>query len=266
MSLPQHTDANLRYQQQVENSGNYVLPFIAREFPDLRGLRVMEIGCGEGGVLAPFLAQGCECVGVDLWPERIELAKGFLGNYVDNGQLRLIAKNIYDVDFFGEFRHAFDIIILKDAIEHIPDQPKLIAYLKELLSPRGQVYFGFPPWYMPHGGHQQICQSKVLSFLPYIHLLPRPLYRGLLKAAGESRATIQELMELVDTGISIERFEKIVKETGYDITQRKYYLINPIYKYKFNLKPREQFGWMTGIPFVRNFFTTCMYYMIKPKG
>ena len=119
---------------------------------------------------------------------------------------------------------------------------------------------------MPHGGHQQICQSRMLSFLPYIHLLPRPLYRGLLKAFGEHDGTIKELMELVDTGISIERFEKIVKAAGFDITQRKYYLINPIYKYKFKLQPREQFGWMKGIPFVRNFFTTCMYYMIRPKA
>lgn len=266
MALKQHSDATLRYQQQVDNSRNYVLPFIAQEFPDMKGLRVMEIGCGEGGVLTPFLEQGSVCVGVDLWPERIELAKGFLGNYLAGGQLQLIAKNIYDVDFFGEFRHSFDLIILKDAIEHIPDQEKLIAYLKELLTPRGQVYFGFPPWYMPHGGHQQICQSKVLSFLPYIHLLPRPLYRGLLKSFGESEGTVKELMELVDTGISIERFEKIAARTGYDITRRKYYLINPIYKYKFNLQPREQFGWMKQIPFVRNFFTTCMYYLIKPKA
>ncbi|QEH43435.1 bifunctional 2-polyprenyl-6-hydroxyphenol methylase/3-demethylubiquinol 3-O-methyltransferase UbiG [Chitinophaga sp. XS-30] len=266
MSLPQHSDATLRYQQQVENSRNYVLPFIAQEFPDMNGLRVMEIGCGEGGVLTPFLEKGCHCVGVDLFPERIALATGFLGDYVNNGQLQLIAKNIYDVDFFGEFQHAFDLIILKDAIEHIPEQDKLVAYLKNLLSPRGQVYFGFPPWYMPHGGHQQICQSKVLSFLPYIHLLPRPLYRGLLKAFGEHEGTVRELMELVDTGISIERFEKVVKAAGFDITQRKYYLINPIYKYKFKLQPREQFGWMKGIPFVRNFFTTCMYYMIRPEA
>lgn len=265
MSLPQHTDAVLRYQQQVENSRNYVLPFIQREFPELKDLRVMEIGCGEGGVLTPFLEQGSRCVGVDLFPERIELSKGFLGDYVASRQLQLIAKNIYDVDFSGEFRHAFDVIILKDAIEHIPQQDKLIAYLKTLLTPRGQVYFGFPPWYMPHGGHQQICASKVLSFLPYIHLLPRSLYRGLLKAFGENDGTIRELMELVDTGISIERFEKIVKETGYVITQRKYYLINPIYKYKFKLRPREQFAWLRGIPFIRNFFTTCMYYMIKPR-
>ncbi|MCK7559949.1 methyltransferase domain-containing protein [Chitinophaga sedimenti] len=81
MALPQHTDANLRYQQQVDNSRNYVLPFIQQEMPDLKGLRVMEIGCGEGGVLTPFPEMGCQCVGVDLFPERIELAKGFLQQY-----------------------------------------------------------------------------------------------------------------------------------------------------------------------------------------
>ena len=166
MALQHHKDANLRYQQQVENSRNYVLPFIEQAVPIRPGLRVMEIGCGEGGVLSPLLEKGCVCVGVDLDVPRIELANEFLGNYVQTGQLRLITKNIYDVDFLGEFRNAFDLIILKDAIEHIPDQAKIIGYLKNLLAPKGQVYFGFPPWYMPHGGHQQICQSKVLGIMP----------------------------------------------------------------------------------------------------
>lgn len=264
MSLQHHTDATLRYQQQVDNSRNYVLPFIEQEFPEMQGLKVMEVGCGEGGVLTPLLEKGCNCVGVDLMPSRIALAEGFLSKYTATGQLRLIAKNIYDVDFLGEFHHAFDLIILKDAIEHIPDQEKIIGYLKQLLSPRGQVYFGFPPWYMPHGGHQQICQNKFLSMLPYVHLLPRPLYKGLVKAFGEEKDIVDELMDIKSTGISIERFERIVKQQQYNITRRKYYLINPIYKYKFGVNPREQFGPVAAIPFVRNFFTTCMYYMIKP--
>lgn len=263
MSLQHHKDANLRYQQQVDNSRNYVIPFIERAVPVKAGLRVMEIGCGEGGVLAPLLERGCHCVGVDLDTVRIALASEFLGTYVQNGQLKLISQNIYDLDFLGEFRNAFDLIILKDAIEHIPDQEKIIGYLKNLLAPEGQVYFGFPPWYMPHGGHQQICQSRVLGILPYIHLLPRPLYRALLRGFGEPDHTIQELMEIRDTGISIERFERIVKQQGYTITEKQFYLINPIYKYKFGLKPRHQWGPVAGIPFVRNFLTTCVYYLIK---
>lgn len=263
MALQQHKDANLRYQQQVDNSRTYVLPFIEQAMPLVPGMRVMEIGCGEGGVLTPLLEKGCQCVGVDLDPIRIELANNFLSSYVQSGQLRLISKNIYDVDFLGEFRNSFDLIILKDAIEHIPDQSKIIGYLKNLLTPNGQVYFGFPPWYMPHGGHQQICNSKVLSMLPYIHLLPRPLYRALLKAGGEHNSTIQELMEIKDTGISIERFEKIVKQQGFTVTLKKHYLINPIYKYKFGLQPRTQWAPVTHLPFVRNFVTTCVYYLIK---
>ncbi|HEY8919529.1 MAG TPA: class I SAM-dependent methyltransferase [Chitinophaga sp.] len=263
MALQQHKDANLRYQQQVDNSRTYVLPFIEQAMPLVPGMRVMEIGCGEGGVLTPLLEKGCQCVGVDLDPIRIELANNFLSSYVQSGQLRLISKNIYDVDFLGEFKNSFDLIILKDAIEHIPDQSKIIGYLKNLLSPNGQVYFGFPPWYMPHGGHQQICNSKVLSMLPYIHLLPRPLYRALLKAGGEHSSTIQELMEIKDTGISIERFEKIVRQQGFTVTRKKHYLINPIYKYKFGLQPRTQWGPVTHLPFVRNFVTTCVYYLIK---
>jgi SAM-dependent methyltransferase len=264
MALEHHLDATLRHKQQVDNSRDYVLPFIAQEFPQLEGLRVMEVGCGEGGVLTPFLERGCNCVGVDLAPDRIELAKTFLQKYLDGGQLKLIAKNIYDLDFLGEFRHSFDVIILKDAIEHIPDQEKIIGHLKELLTPRGQVYFGFPPWYMPHGGHQQICANKFLSMVPYIHLLPKPLYKGLLRLFGEGDDVVVDLMEVKSTGISIERFERIVKRQQYKITQRRFYLINPIYKYKFGVSARKQWGPIAAIPFFRNFVTTCMYYMIKP--
>lgn len=34
-------------------------------------------------------------------------------------------------------------------------------------------------------GHQQIAKGKIISHLPFIHLLPRFLYRWLLKLCGE---------------------------------------------------------------------------------
>lgn len=265
MSLAQHTDDALRYSQQEENSEAYVIPFIEQKLPVTPGLRVMEIGCGEGGVLAPFLKRGCHCVGVDLVPARIALAERFLAEFTATGQLRLINKDIYELDFLGEFRGAFDLIILKDAIEHIPDQAKLMGYLKDLLSPAGVIYLGFPPWYMPLGGHQQICVSRVLSFFPFVHLLPRPLYKGLLKACGENPSTVTELLEIKDTGISIERFQRILRQHDYRILRKQFYLINPIYRYKFGWKPRTQSVIIGDIPFFRNFVTTCVYYLVTPE-
>jgi hypothetical protein len=57
-----------------------------------------------------------------------------------------------------------------------------------------------------------------------------------LQKAGEPW---QDLVEIKDTGISIERFERIVKQCGYNILHHRHYLINPIYKYKFGWKAKS---------------------------
>lgn len=133
--------------------------------------------------------------------------------------------------------------------------------MKKFLRPGGAIFFGFPPWQMPFGGHQQICRSR-LSRLPYIHLLPRPLYKTLLKWKQEP---VDELMEIRDTRLSIERFERICRTQGYKIVGADHYLLNPIYEWKFGWKPRRQWTWLRSIPYLRNYLTTCVYYLIKPN-
>lgn len=262
MALKQHLDDQVRFDQQVDNSASYVLSFIEKTHTIGPGTSVFEVGTAEGGVLRPFAERGCTCLGVDLAPERIELAKGFLAKEIAEGKVDVLLKNIYDADFLERYKGKFDIIILKDVIEHVPDQEKFVPYLKNFLKPGGQIFFGFPPWYMPFGGHQQVCRKKWASVLPWYHILPRPVYRSILKMAGEDPAVIRELMEIVDTQITIERFEKIIKASGLKVLHKQHYLINPIYKYKFGLKPRKQFALLSAIPFFRNFVTTCVYYTV----
>lgn len=262
MALKQHKDDRVRLEQQIDNSRSYVLPFVEKTKALGEGVRVMEIGCGEGGVLVPFAERGCHCVGVDLNPIRIDLANEFMKDEVVAGKMEFIYKNVYDADFLQRFKNQFDLIILKDAIEHIPEQEKFIPYLKNFLTSGGQIYFGFPPWYMPFGGHQQVCHNKLASILPYYHILPRFLYKGILKAFGEPEGVITELMEIKDTQITIERFERIVGDSGLNVLHKQHYLINPIYKYKFGLQPRKQLPIISAVPFVRNFLTTCVYYTV----
>ncbi len=262
MALKQHKDAQVRYDQQVENATNYVMPFIEHTHPLGQGTNVLEIGCGEGGVLLPFINRGCLCVGVDLNAERIDLCNAFLEDEVAAGKVEFMLKNVYDDDFLKRYKNYFDVVILKDVIEHVPEQEKFIPYLKNFLSTGGQIFFGFPPWYMPFGGHQQVLKNKLASMAPYYHILPKFIYRGILKLAKEDEAAITELMEIKDTQITIERFERIVKQSGMKVLHKEHFLINPIYKYKFKLQPRKQFGVISAIPFFRNFLTTCVYYTI----
>jgi SAM-dependent methyltransferase len=257
-----HADRKRYFDIQRMNAEKYVIPFIEEKFPVRAGMRVLEIGCGEGGVLKAFADKGCIGVGVELDAPRVADARQYLPEEIASGRIRFVIKDIYQVDVEKDFNGHFDIILLKDVIEHIHDQAKLIGWMKHFLVPSGIVFFGFPPWYMPFGGHQQMCHSRV-SRLPWIHLLPRGLYRWILKKKKEP---VNDLMEIRETGISIERFEKICRGQGYRFLHRRHYLINPIYEWKFGWKPRRQATVIKAVPFIRNFFTTCVYYIITPEN
>lgn len=255
-----HTDKKRYFEIQSENAEEYVIPFIENKFALGPDMRVLEIGCGEGGVLAAFIKRDCIGVGVELHEQRLELANELLQNEIAAHKVSFIAKDIYKVTA-QELGGRFDLIIMKDVIEHIHDQKKLLQRLHDFLMPHGVIFFGFPPWQMPFGGHQQMCKSRFLSKLPWYHLLPKRIYKWVLLRFNQPT---EDLLEIKETGISIERFEKIVKQTNYNVINKIHYLINPIYKYKFGWKARKQLPVLKSIPYLRNYLTTCVYYLITP--
>lgn len=259
-----HKDKERYFKMQYENSKAYIIPFV-KDFIDVENkqLDILEIGCAEAGVLKAFTDKNHNCLGIELSPDRVKIAEAFMDTEVQSGKISFMSKNIYDIDVEKDLDSKFDLIILKDVIEHIHDQDKFMGFLHKFIKPNGKIFFGFPPWQMPFGGHQQLAKSKVLSSLPYYHMLPRPIYKFLLKAFGESPAKVEGMLEIKDTGISIERFERILKKQQYRITKRQLFLINPIYKYKFGVAARKQIGFISAIPVLRNFLSTCVYYLIE---
>jgi SAM-dependent methyltransferase len=238
-----------------------VVPFIADLVKFNSETTVLEIGCAEAGNLKPFLDLGCRCTGIDISCGRIELAKEFYNNHPNRQNLTLICEDIYKVNPDKKY----DVIIMRDVIEHIPNQENFMGFVKSFLKPGGKFFLAFPPWQNPFGGHQQVCKSKIRSVLPWFHLFPNSIYILILKAFGESEATIKGLLEIKDTGILIERFEHILKHENYKTDKRVYWFINPNYQTKFGLKPRKQIKLITSIPWLRNFFTTAMYYVVSKQ-
>lgn len=258
-----HTNRDAYHQLLHNNAVEHILPFILKETVLGPQSRILEIGSGDGGNLSAFLTLGCTAVGVELDPNLVAFTSRKLSSYIQSGKLTMLSKDIYDADIQKDLGGKFDLVVLKDVIEHIHDQPKLFRRMKEMLNERGMIFFGFPPWQMPYGGHQQICSGKLTSKMPWYHLLPESWYKAILKANHEP---VDVLMEIRETGISIERFEKIAKETGYQTVKRELWLVNPVYEYKFGWKARKQIPVLKSIPWLRNFFTTCAYYLLKPAG
>ena len=264
MAYYYHRDTDIYFQHQYLNSKEHIVPFIEGAFPLNNGMKILEIGCGEGGILKAFLEKGCLVTGVDLNNHKIGIANDYFKEEIAQGKAEFISKDIYDPGFTKKFEHQFDLVILKDAIEHIHDQKKIIDYLKNYIKKDGKIFLGFPPWFNPMAGHQQICKNKLLDKLPYYHLLPKALYVGVLKAFNEEQAWIDELVEIKSLGISIERFKRILKKTGYRVVKREHFLVNPKYKYKFNLQPKVLPKVFDFIPYLREFFITTAYYLIEP--
>lgn len=101
------------------------------------------------------------------------------------------------------------------------------------------------------------------SHLPFIHLLPMPLYRRLLKVSGEDDSCINELMSIKETRTSIELFERTLKDVGMlTVKDRTFWLVNPQYETKFGLRPRLLPKWLAKIPYFRNFFITSAFYVL----
>jgi SAM-dependent methyltransferase len=258
-----HLNKEQYFNEQVYTTGKYVIPFI-RDFITLGpAVSVLEIGCGEGGNLKPFLDMGCRVTGVDLSGTKIDLANRFYEDHPQRDRTTFIAKDIYL--FEEEPPEKFDLIIMRDVIEHIHDQYRFMGFVKRFLKPGAVFFLGFPPWQNPFGGHQQICENKILSKLPYFHLFPVPIYRSILKAGGESKEKIEALLEIKATGIGIERFENILKRTDYETLLQKHFFLNPNYEIKFKLKPRKQLSIINGIPFFRNLVTTTSYYLLRKR-
>ena len=255
-----HFNRKQYFDEQGATTKKFVMPFIENVFKISPTHRILEVGCGEGGNLTPFVDMGCEVVGIDLSSNQIENAKEYL-NALEKNNLTLIAEDINNIKI-EDIGGPFNLIILRDVIEHIPNQEQFMGFIKVFLMPDGLIFFGFPPWYMPFGGHQQICENKLPSKIPWIHILPNLLYVGILKMMGEKQHKVDELLDIKSTGISIERFERSIMKHGYRIIKKNLYFINPNYETKFGLKTKKLTAVISAIPFVRNFFTTAAYYLI----
>lgn len=255
-----HQNDDRYFTELADTTRRYILPFIADHRPIRESMRILEIGCGAGGNLLPFREAGCTVHGIDLAASKAASAQRLLDPEGTEASVEISCGNFLTMPFPVE---KYDLILIHDVIEHIGDKAAFMQRLQAFLAPRGTVYFAFPAWQMPFGGHQQICRSRVLSRLPFIHLLPAQLYRALLKSFGERRETVEELLDIRRCRTSIERFHRLVRDHGYRIVREQLYFINPHYQAKFGLRPRRLPGWIAAIPGVRNFCTTSCFCLLE---
>jgi len=255
-----HCHRDIYFREQSRTTEKYIIPYIHAFLPIHPDLMVAEIGCGEGGNLKPFLDRGCRAAGIDLSENKISNAGRFFSHHPNKNRLTLIARDIYRTS--PDELPPADLILIRDTLEHIPDQARFLKHLRQFIKPSGKIFISFPPLRMPFGGHQQMCENAFLSRLPFFHLLPDSLYAGILRRFGEKNTKIEALLEIKRTGLSIGKFKSMVRESRYRIENEIHYLINPNYEVKFRLKPRK-LPRIFRVPFFSDLITTTYYCILS---
>ncbi len=253
----------LQYFNELANTAReYYIDYLKNQFNFSSNCKILEIGCGEGGNLLPFAELGYEVMGIDISKTRIEQAQEFFDYYNASG--KFVCQNFITADKPQTEDERFDIILIHDVIEHIEPNFKheFVSNIKPFLRKNGIIFFGFPAWQNPFGGHQQITRGFA-SKLPFIHLLPNFMYKGILKMSKVSQNAIDELMSIKRSKMPVEKFERLTKDCGFSIIDCSFWFINPHYKQKFGLQPRRVWKWASHIPYFRNFYTTAAFYLLK---
>lgn len=260
-----HTDRRLYFDELAATSREFYLDHVRSVTPVGQGTRVLEIGCGEGGNLLPFAEAGCHVTGIDIDNARIDNARKFFEEAGQQGHF--IASDFLAVPVPASEGEAYDVVLVHDVIEHIEPPHKLsfLQLMRRFMKPTAVAFFGFPAWQMPFGGHQQICRSR-LSKLPFIHMLPAAAYRTLLRRCGEPDNVVEEMLSIKRCKMPVERFERLAKEAGMQVERRTLWAINPHYKQKFHLRPLREVWPFDALPWLRNFYTTSAWYLLRPSA
>ena len=103
----------------------------------VKGLKVLDVGCG-GGLISEAMAEfGAEVTGIDMGEAPLSVAKLHLlesGNEVE--YLRITAEELAE-----QRPGSYDVVTCLEMLEHVPDPSKVVAACAELVKPGGDVYF-----------------------------------------------------------------------------------------------------------------------------
>ena len=104
----------------------------------LKGLRVLDVGCG-GGILADAMARkGADVLGIDLSTKALKVAQlHALEAQTEGVEYREISAEALAAEQPG----SFDVVTCMEMLEHVPDPSLVVKACAALVKPGGHVFF-----------------------------------------------------------------------------------------------------------------------------
>lgn len=129
--------ASKDYQKSVEEHpfhNHFERPATVALLPDLKGLKVLDAGCGTGWYSAYMLNHGAEVTALDITPEMLELTRQRV-----NGKITAILASLEEVLPFEA--ESFDLVLSTMTLHYLKDWTAVFKELNRSLKPGGRFIF-----------------------------------------------------------------------------------------------------------------------------
>lgn len=173
--------------------------------------RLLEVGCGSGGMLKGFANQGWQATGVDFDPVAVAACQS-KGLRVELGTLEA---QLYS-------RSSFDAVVMSHVIEHVHDPIALLSECRRILAPGGRLSLVTP--HIDAFGHRLFRSSWFCLDPPrHLHLFSVKSLRTALREAGFTRVRIFTTMRAASENFiasrSIQRTGRFQMGSAHNATE-----------------------------------------------
>ena len=199
----------------------YERPATLSLMPEVRGLSVLDAGCGPGVYLEWLLAHGAEVTGLDVSPTMIRLARERAGSAP-----ALIEHNLSDpMPFLAD--GSVDLVLSSLALDYIRDWEPVFREFHRILKPRGPLIFSMEHpgsrWRMKYMRSYFEVERQDMEWRGFGVNVVMPSYRRSLGAVAQSLAGTGFVIERIVEPRPTEEFlradpkdyEELMREPGF---------------------------------------------------
>jgi SAM-dependent methyltransferase len=167
---------------------------------ELKGQRVLDVGCGDASTCVLFAQNGATVDGIDLQPlllnedEKGGRARGFVAQLLElpgpeqlPAALNQLPIRVQRMDATAmRFADAtFDFVMSRSAMEHVRPLEKTLSEIVRITRPGGLIYLSIDPFYWVRG-----CHKRGVVDIPWAHarLTSPEFHRFVSETEGEAVA------------------------------------------------------------------------------
>lgn len=261
MDLLARTKRNIRMQYRLAQ--HTLIPWLEKLRTLPANATVCEIGCAEGGVLAAFADHGASySLGTDIQEPLLRLVSTPVWNHLGYEITFTQHDVIYDA-IPSEWQHRFDVVLLRDVIEHLDDPGIALKNIARIIKPGGVVVVTFPPYTSAFGGHQQLLGTK-LGGLPFVHLLPWSIFKTIVHQGDPVNQ--EEVERLHTIRCSANKVIHAAQRAGMTVLDQRYFGLRPVFRWKYQRPiPSFEIGPLALLPGMKSVAMEAAFVLQLPR-